>query len=364
MLADRKGRRGAVVGATALFGIASLATALATNVTTLMICRFITGVGLAGALGNSISLVVEYSPKRIRASVVSAMFCAFPLGGAFGGMISAKMIQAWGWPSVFWLGGVLPTALATLLAMVLPESTKFLVATGADHRSIAAALNRFSKAKVFQAGKVVPKTEDATRRTGLREILSEPYAFMTVSVWIAFGINQLALTFTISWMPLVMRAARIPLDDAISASVLFILFGIIGAMLIARLSDRKQSGRPVVIAYLLSAVAVSCIGYAASTNWLLLAAVSAAGFFLVGVAVNLNPIAASVYPTNVRSTGVGWSLGVKSVGGVVGALAGSLLISSHVGLSYLYLIAAAPITLGAASLFRLLLTLERSRPPQ
>jgi AAHS family 4-hydroxybenzoate transporter-like MFS transporter len=349
MFADYRGRRAALVGATVLFGLAALATAVSTSFMQLLIYRLLTGIGLAGALANAISLVSEYSPTRIRTSVVSVMFCAFPFGGALGGILSAKLIQTWGWPAVFWVGGLLPIALGILLAIVLPESTKFLVASGADRGVIAAALNRWIKTKAFQGDEIFSMPQEATSRSSVREIFSRTYALKTTALWISFAINQMGLTFAITWMPLVLRKAGVALDKAIFASALFTLVGILGAVVIARLTDRAKSGGPVAWAYLLSAAAIGSIGYASSTTWLLFIAVSAAGFLIVGVAVNLNPIAASVYPTTIRSTGVGWSLGMKSAGGIAGALAGSVLVSSRLGLSSLYLIAAAPIVLGAVS---------------
>jgi AAHS family 4-hydroxybenzoate transporter-like MFS transporter len=325
----------------------------------LLIWRLLTGAGLAGALANAISLTSEYSPMRIRTSVVSMMFCAFPLGGALGGVLSAKLIQAWGWPAVFWVGGVLPIALGFLLAIMLPESTKFLVARGADRGVIAAVLNRWTKTKVFQGNEIFSLPEEGTRCSSVREILSRTYALKTMALWISFAINQMGLTFAITWMPLVLREAGAALDKAIFASALFTLVGILGGIVIARLTDRAKSGGPVAWAYVLSAAAIASIGYASSTTWLLFIAVSAAGFFIVGMAVNLSPIWASVYPTIIRSTGVGWSLGMKSMGGIAGALAGSVLVSSRVGLESLYLIAAAPITIGAASLAWLVLRSEQ-----
>ena len=362
MFADRKGRRTALAGATVLFGLAALATAVSTSFMQILICRLLTGAGLAGALANAISLTSEYSPTRIRTSVVSMMFCAFPLGGALGGILSAKLIQAWGWPAVFWVGGVLPIALGFLLAIALPESIEFLVASDADRKVIAAVLNRWTKTKFFQGDEIFSVPEEATKRSSVREILSRGYAPKTVALWIAFAINQMALTFAITWMPLVLREAGATLDKAIFASALFTLVGILGAVAIAWMTDRSGSGKLVALAYLLSAAAIGSIGYASSTTWLLFIAVSAAGFLVVGVAVNLNPIAASVYPTIIRSTGVGWSLGIKSVGGILGALAGSALVSSHLGLPSLYLTAAAPIVLGAAALASLVYRSARLRP--
>jgi len=348
--ADRKGRRVALCTATVLFGLGALATALATSFTQLLICRLLIGAGLAGALVNAISLVAEYSPLRFRTSVVSAMFSAFPLGGALGGAVSAQMIQAWGWPSLFWVGGAFPIALACLLAILLPESVKFLVVARSGPRRIALVLNRLAGRRAFRGNETFTVTREAQAPRSVRSIFAAHHALNTVLLWIAFAINQVALTFAITWMPLTLHRAGIPLGRAAMASTLYTLAGIVGAITFARLADRVKSAWPVGWAYLLSALALGAIGWMASTMWLLFAIVSVAGFFMVGVAVNLNPIAASVYPTAIRSTGVGWSLALKSVGGIAGALAGSALVSSNLSVALLYSIAAIPVVVGAASL--------------
>jgi AAHS family 4-hydroxybenzoate transporter-like MFS transporter len=348
--ADLRGRRIALVAATVLFGLSALATALSTNFTQLFICRLLTGAGLAGALVNAISLASEYAPQRIRASVVSAMFCAFPLGGAIAGIVSVKMIAAWGWPSVFWVGGALPIALSCLLTIALPESVRFLVATGSDRSIIADVLNRLALQRVFRGNEAFALAEEAATCGSVWEIFSAPYRLKTILLWITFAINQIALTFSIAWMPLVLHHAGSPLGRAITASAVYTLAGVLGAIVIAKLADHAKSGRPVAWAYLLSALAMGAIGYAASTVWLLFVAVSLAGLLIVGVAVNLNPIAASVYPTAIRSAGVGWGLTMKSAGGIAGALLGSVLVSTHLRVEMLYLIATFPIVIGAASL--------------
>jgi AAHS family 4-hydroxybenzoate transporter-like MFS transporter len=211
-------------------------------------------------------------------------------------------------------------------------------------------LNRLALRKVFRGDEAFVLVEEAAARGSVWEIFSASYRLKTILLWIAFAVNQIALTFSIAWMPLVLRQAGAPLGQAITASALYTLAGVLGAVAIAKVADRTKSGQPVAWAYLLSALAMGSIGYAASTVWLLFLAVWLAGLFVVGVAVNLNPIAASVYPTAIRSTGVGWGLAMKSAGGVAGALLGSVLISSRLSIAMLYSIATIPIVIGAASL--------------
>src|SRR5712691_8441656 len=122
-LADMIGRRAVIIGSTLVFGVMTVLTGLlGDSVTSLVVLRFLTGIGLGGAMPNSIAMTAEYGPKRRQATMVMVMFCGFPLGASFAGFISAYLIPAFGWRSVLYLGGVLPIALVPLLLVSLPES--------------------------------------------------------------------------------------------------------------------------------------------------------------------------------------------------------------------------------------------------
>src|SRR5580692_9807525 len=125
-LADRVGRKRIIIFSTVAFGIGAFATAFAQDITTLLVIRFLTGLGLGGAMPNAIALTAEYNPHRRRATMVMIMFCGFSVGAALGGLLAAALIPQFGWRSVFILGGAAPLLLAPILALKLPESVRFL----------------------------------------------------------------------------------------------------------------------------------------------------------------------------------------------------------------------------------------------
>lgn len=104
-LADQLGRKGVLVAAIAIMGVASLFASSSNSLTVLTIWRFITGLGLGAAMPNAVTLMSEYCPRNVRALVTNAMFCGFPLGASFGGFMAAWMIPNYGWRSVLALGG-------------------------------------------------------------------------------------------------------------------------------------------------------------------------------------------------------------------------------------------------------------------
>ena len=145
-VSDRFGRKPVLVLTTFLFGLFTLLSAWATDVTSLTVMRFLTGLGLGGAMPNAITLTSEYCPESRRSSLVTAMFCGFTVGSAFGGFAAAGLIANYGWQSVLILGGVLPILLTPFVWIMLPESVRFLVLKNAPSEKITAALHKIGRA--------------------------------------------------------------------------------------------------------------------------------------------------------------------------------------------------------------------------
>src|ERR1700687_5104395 len=148
-LADRIGRRNIIVFSTLAFGIGTLVTAFIPDVNTLLAIRFLTGLGLGGAMPNTIAMTSEFSPHRRRATMVMIMFCGFSLGAALGGLLAAALIPQFGWRSVFVVGGALPLLLVPILMLWLPESVRFLALTGRANARVAELLALINPKAVF-----------------------------------------------------------------------------------------------------------------------------------------------------------------------------------------------------------------------
>src|SRR5437660_5713818 len=139
-LADRIGRKTIIIASTLAFGIGALVTAAVQDVTTLLIIRFLTGLGLGGAMPNVIAMTSEYNPQRRRATMVMIMFCGFSIGAALGGMLAADLIPRFGWRSVFLVGGIAPLIMVPILVWRLPESVRFAAAAGQAPERVAGLL--------------------------------------------------------------------------------------------------------------------------------------------------------------------------------------------------------------------------------
>jgi len=349
--ADRYGRRIGVIVPTAIFGVFALLTVYAYDFRSLFVLRMLIGIGLGGALSNAIAMVAEYSPQRARATLVSVMYAAFPLGGVIGGPISAALISHYGWHAVFVLGGVLPLLLTVALLLWLNESIRFMVLSKVAPERIAGILRRMAPSFEPTPGDVyvLPQSRGVSNRP-TREIFSREFVRATVLLCIAAFMAQLVIVYVVTWMPLVLASIGMPVTSAILASVAFSVGGIFGAIGLARIIDKDKSYRGLVVTFLLSAVSIAGIGYLASNWYGLLAITFLTGLLTVGANIVLSAYSATVYPTAIRSTGVGWVIGWGRIGAIAGALFGTALVAAGLTIEIAYVIAAVPAIIGGAAI--------------
>jgi AAHS family 4-hydroxybenzoate transporter-like MFS transporter len=355
-LADRVGRKPVLVACTLIFGIGSLLCAGAGSYEALLAYRILTGLGLGGAMPNTIALTAEYTPKRIRATTVMIMFCGVTLGAAAGGFASAALIEDFGWRSIFVLGGVLPCIVALLAAAMLPESIRFLVLRNAPQARIARIMSKVAPG-LATAGAAFSLGDEPGRPAAVNELFSERRAVITLLLWTIFFMSLLELYFLNNWLPTIMTQTGISLETAAIVTALFQLGGTIGALTLGRTIDRNLSFNVLAVAYGAACVAVLAIGSAGALVTLAVT-ILIAGFCVIGGQTGSNALASDFYPTAIRSTGVGWALGVGRIGSILGPFLGGWLLSTAVDFRHVFRVAAIPpllacaAALGAAAILR------------
>ncbi len=345
-IADRVGRRRIIIGSTVAFGVLTLLTALAHDPATLTVLRFLTGLGLGGAMPNAVALTAEISPHRRRATMVMAMFCGFSLGAAVGGLVTAAMIPAFGWRSVFVLGGVMPLLLAVYLGRALPESVRFLALKGTEDARVANIMAWLFPAAAPPPGTHYSVDEPALRGVPVRELFRHGRTLFTLLLWGVFFMSLVDLYFLSNWLPTVLSGLGASVSMAAVIGSMLQVGGLIGTIALGRVIDRF-SFSALALTYMLAAVAVAGVGLAHRSVPLTTLAVFASGFCIVGGQIAANALASGSYPTAARATGVGWALGIGRIGSIVGPLVGGVLLSMHWSTEALFGVAAIP-AVGAA----------------
>ncbi|MGD0443987.1 MAG: MFS transporter [Edaphobacter sp.] len=332
-LGDRLGRKKVIIGGSIFFGIFTFAAAYATSVTGLIVLRFLAGVGIGSSIPAAIALAVEYAPAHLKARVISFLYLGYTLGGTAGGFVAAKLIPKFGWPVVFQIGGIGPILLAVLTVFMLPESVRFLVLGQKRLDEARSILRKLSRGVILDND--VRLTVSEKREPGLpvKQLFTKGRAPMTILLWLAFVSSLLGHFFLTSWLPTILTRAAAPLGYAIIAGALLQGGGGFGGLILCWLSD-KRSMLYIALAYCVACPFIIMLPHGQGFALLLLAFL--VGFFLVGGQIGLNSIAGTVYPTDVRATGVGWALGIGRIGSIAGPVLGGFLISSHVPIRSLF----------------------------
>jgi MFS transporter, AAHS family, 4-hydroxybenzoate transporter len=328
-MADRIGRKWILTGSLAFFGLFSLISVQATSLTELTALRFLTGVGLGAAMPNATTLTAEYCPARHRSLLVTLMFSGFTLGSAGGGFVAAAMIPHFGWPSVFFVGGAAPLALAIALAIALPESIQYLVVCGgAKQGAVSEIVRRIDPLIAIDSDTRFVSSETKTiSRPSLNVLFENGLTFGTLAIWVAYFMGLIVIYLLTSWLPTLITTAGMGIEKAALVGAVFQLGGTIGALAVSWCMDRYSVHLSIAFSYLLGAAMLVLIALVATNLTALIATVFMAGFFMSGSQSSMPPLGASFYPTIGRATGVSWMLGVGRFGAILGAFMGGVLLS-------------------------------------
>lgn len=327
MLGDRIGRRPTIMLSLAIFGLATLATAWASDTDQILVLRFIAGIGMGGCTPVLLALAAEYGPARLRGAIMTGVLLGLPAGAMLGGLLAARMLPLIGWQGIFVVGGAVPLLMLGLLAVLLPESLYFRAARGdaKGQRYIASVLQKIvGQPLPADARFTVP--ESAAERASVRALFAPGNARNTLAIWAIYLLNWVAWFMLLSWLPTVLKAAGLPAEQAPMGTVIVNAVFIVCAIPLSFFLPRLNSRRLLLVMFA-SGIAVALGLSVAGQNWALVFVLAgAAGFGIGGQQIALNYLIAGAYPTALRATATGWAIGMGRTGAIVGsAIGGSFL---------------------------------------
>lgn len=342
LFGDRFGRRPTVMGAVALFALATLATAFATSAEQILVLRFLAGLGMGGATPVLLALASEYGPARLRGAIVTGILLGLPAGAMLGGLLAAQLMPLIGWQGIFLAGGLLPLVLLVGLYFALPESLQFLATRSGETAQVRRILARISSRTL--ADDVRFSVPEAATRTSVRALFGPGLARNTLAVWLTYLFNWVAWFMFLSWLPTVLKTAGLPVEQAplgtVTVNAVFILCAIPLSILLPRLNTRN-----VLLCLFALGVLVSLGLSLSGDNWVLVfLLVGAAGLGIGGQQIALNYLVVSAYPTSLRATATGWAIGLGRVGAIIGSALGGTFLEWG-GVAGFYLALAVPLLL-------------------
>lgn len=355
-ISDIIGRRRMIILSVALIGISIIFTATATTLFEFIFLRFISGLGAGAMLACQAALAAEYSPDKYKTFAVAAVTSGYPMGAMMTSVIAGFIMPDYGWRGMFWFGGILTLSMVLVAWLFIPESLKFLFQRRPDDalQRVNKILRKLKKPELDEMPEVTDDQEPHySLGEGMKRLLHEEHRVKTLTLWTAFFLCFSTLYFLMSWIPALMEDSGYDATVGREAFFLFNLGGVIGIYLMAIMSTKFKLTN--LILYLSIAAAVGMVIFAMAPNQLslLLGLTLVIGIVQQGGFTGLYGAAAKAYPTSMRSTGIGWCIGLGRSGAVVGPAAAGYLIAAGLDMSALYFIFAVPMAVGGMIAWRL-----------
>lgn len=295
--ADKIGRKAVLLISILIFGIMSVLTAYASDYSLLLLIRFLTGLGMGGALPMMITMASEAVSEKYKGTAVSIMYSGIPFGGMMTSFVAMAMAGDSEWRHIFYVGGFSPILLIPLLMKFLPESSAYLSAQ--------------------QSKSNVPFFE---------VLFAKERRFSTIQIWISFFFTLVVLYFLLNWLPLLMGAQGLGKTEANYVQIGYNIGGIFGSILMGVLLDKLRMSFVIKLIYSGILISLCCLAISPTVALLSLSAVGC-GLFIVGGQSALYGLAAVFYPTEMRGTGVGAAVAVGRIGSFAGPLFAGMLLS-------------------------------------
>lgn len=352
-LADRFGRKIVIVAATAIVTLAMLGAAMADSIIHLVIARFLTGIAI-GALIPSLNIVVsEYANEKLGNVFLSILHVGFAIGAISCSIVSAFIIEAYGWRSLFLTAALIGAAICLIAAFLLPESLDYLVSR--QPKNALARINRLlPRLGMAPLVALPPKPEiDPQRQAGRALFLTPLLLAPTLFLWMAALSHYFVSYFQTNWTPKILVDAGLSDTAAISSGVVMGLAAATGNILMGSFAKSFGVYRLTMMAFCGGAISLCAFGFLDAHPVSLLAAAGCCSFFIQATFTGTMIASTRFFPAAIRGTGVGIVVGLGRIGGIAGPLVAGVLISSGWGRIHYFPIFAAVCLIGVAGMFLL-----------
>ena len=342
VVGDRLGRRVALLGSLISFGVLTLMVALAGSPLTLSGLRFLAGLGLGAAMPNAATLSSEYVPRRHRPFAVTLTIVCIPLGGSLAGFVGGQILPRFGWHILFIVCGLMPLVLAAFLLKALPESPRFLARHKARWPELAALLRRLGH-NVPDDVVFIDESEKAMANTSVSALFTSDYLRDTLTLFGSFFFCLLTVYMGTNWVPSMLVGSGFDVGTASYGLTAFNVGGVVGAILGASIIMRvgsRLSMLTMAAGAVAGAVVLTIMPIGPQNAFAVFAMLAWTGGLINAVQTTMYALAAHVYPTSIRATGVGTAVGFGRIGGVLSPSVGQWALDSGGASGYFRMIAA------------------------
>ncbi|OTG66479.1 MFS transporter [Acinetobacter silvestris] len=333
-----------------LFSLFTVLCGFASTPVEFSIYRFIAGVGIGGVMPNVIALVSEYAPKKFKSFFVTLMFSGYAIGGMAAAFLGSILVPMYGWKIMFLIAGI-PLILILPLMKVLPESIDYLVRRK-QNQKVQHFLSQIVPEYKHQSSDVfvLDSSNQNAENAPIKMIFADGRAFSTVMFWCSIFMTLIMVYALGNWLPKLMIEAGYNLSKSLIFLFSLNVGGMIGSILGGYLADRYNLKYVLMVMLLIGAVSLSLLSFKFDST-VLYFLIACAGAASIGSQIMLLAYMAKFYPANIRTTGIGWGLGMGRIGAILGPILTGWLLALQLPYVYNFLALSIPAILGIITVF-------------
>lgn len=358
-LADKFGRRNLLLLSLLLNIAGLLLSSMAGSAVELALWRVLTGLGIGGILACVTVVTSEFSNARNRGMAISIYTAGYGLGATLGGLGAAELIPTFGWRSVFLVGAIVTVLATAMVAVFLPESVDYLYSRrspGAETKlnKIAARIGHPGAYRIdITAPTDAAAQSGRKQRSSISQLLAPEVLASTLRLWAAFFIVMFGFYFANSWTPKLLVESGMTAEQGIIGGLALTLGGTFGALLYGALTTRWNARRTLMVFMVASGILL--VMFILSTSLPLLAFSSGVvvGMLINGCVAGMYTVSPQIYAPEIRTTGVGFGIGVGRVGAILAPMLVGFLLDNDWSPTQLYICVAVIVIAGATSLIGL-----------
>jgi AAHS family 4-hydroxybenzoate transporter-like MFS transporter len=319
--ADKLGRKPMMLLASVIMGVSIFLTSYADSINQLMLLRFISGIGIGIMMATTASITAENSPKETRGFWVSFVVAGYPVGAVITGLVSFSIISNYGWEHLFKIAGIVSLFVLPIIAIYIKEPT-------------------------------IERTTSDPNKIAVNALFEKAYKVNTILLWTALFLCFTTLYFLLNWIPKLASDAGLSAKLAIYSGTIFNLGAVVGIPIQGWLSTRFGLNKTVGYLLIITSIFLAAFGFFKESN-LMIVNLFLIGFGIQAGFVGLYAIAASLYHARIRTTGVGWAVGLGRVGGIIGPVIGGILVGFGFGMIESFIAFALPVFLAGILTLRI-----------
>ena len=302
------------------------------------------GIGIGTMLASTVSLVSEYTPNRSRDFWVSYILSGYPIGAILAGYLSNYILKYYSWEVVYIIFGIISIFFIPIIYFFLLESVDFLLKN--QPKNALSRVNLILKKLDFSKIDSLPNKVNLASKIPVNSLFQAKHIDSTIKLWTAFFFSFACLYFLISWIPKMVTELGLSLELGIYSGTVFNIGAFFGIVAQGYFSSKFGLKKIISIFLIVTFIIMTQIQHFFGSDWMLLV-FGVLGFTIQGGFVGLYSVAARIYPTEFRTTGVGWGIGAGRLGAVLGPLVAGILIGTGISISMNFIIFAIPSLIAA-----------------